>query len=1553
MNTNKMLRLKKLLRSVILAMLLLSAQIPPQVLAAVINGTDGPDTITGTGADDTIYAWGGNDTVNAGNGDDIIYGGSGNDILNGENHNDTIYGEDGDDTLNGGNGNDTLNGGEGNDVINGGGGTDTVVQTANADMTLTNTQLTGQGTDTLNSIERAVLTGGAGNNTLNASAFSGQAFLYGMGGDDTLMGGAGNDTLNGGDGTDTVVQTANADMTLTNTQLTGQGTDTLNSIERAILTGGVGNNTLNASTFSGQVYLYGLAGNDTLRGGSGDDFLDGGEGSDVLYGGGGTDTVVQTANADMTLTNTQLTGQGTDSLNSIERAILTGGAGNNILNASAFSGSVVLNGMGGNDTLMGGAGDDTLDGGDGTDTVVQTVDADMTLTNTSLIGMGNDILISIEQANLTGGASNNVLNASAFTGPVFLYGMGGDDTLMGGAGNDTLDGGDGQDTVEQTADVDMTLTNNSLTGMGLDTLVGIEMAALTGGAGNNTLNASAFSGSVFLTGGAGDDILMGGAGDDTLDGGDGTDTVVQTVDADMTLTDTSLTGMGLDTLISIEIAALTGGASSNLLDASAFSGQAFLYGMGGNDTLLGGAGDDTLDGGDGIDTVVQTIDADMTLTDTSLTGMGLDTLVSIEMAALTGGAGHNVINASGFSGQVNIEGDDGDDTLMGGAGNDTLDGGDGTDTVIQVVNANMTLTDNSLTGMGLDTLISIEIAALTGGAGNNILNASAFSGQVFLYGMGGNDTLMGGEGDDTLDGGDGVDTVVQTIDNDMTLTDTSLTGMGNDTLISIERAELTGGASDNLLDASAFSGQAFLYGMGGDDTLMGGAGNDTLDGGDGTDTVEQTADANMTLTNTSLTGMGLDTLISIEIAALTGGAGNNTLNASAFTGSVFLYGMGGNDILMGGFGNDILEGGSGMDTVMQTANADMTLTDDSLTGMGTDSLDSIERAELIGGAGNNKLDASAFSGQVVLSGMGGDDILMGGEGDDTLDGGDGTDTVVQTIDYDMALTDTSLTGMGNDTLISIERAELTGGASDNILDASAFSGQVFLYGMGGDDILIGGAGNDILDGGDGMDTVEQTADVDMTLTDTSLTGMGLDTLISIEMAVLTGGAGNNILNALGFSGPVILNGGAGDDTLIGGIGDDELVGGDGTDNVVQEVDADMILTDDSLTGMGTDYLDSIERARLIGGAGNNSIDASGFSGQAYLDGGDGDDTLVGGDGDDTIIGGNGNDTITTSFGQDTIIGGEGDDTFLFSGETGSAAPTVVSGGGGFNLFKFLAGASGRVELDTTSDEDTLDFSEYDGAVAIDLALLDVEQNVGYNSAGEDLFITLKGWFKRLIGSAFDDVLLGNDLENEIYGGTGDDQLDGRGGHDLLDGGPGIDTDLDKGDGDTWVNMELPLDPVDDDDDDGGLDDGGGTSTAQFLVPGLIPVTGTLQPLICDAGSNVAVLTTLTGDQVYFKNLCGMQAIVQPAASLPALLPNGRQIVSALSVVIADAEGKVLQQMPPLASITIAFKQTVLVNGGAEVLSWNGTGWVTLISQANGGFIEVEVTQGGLYVLTTR
>ena len=121
-------------------------------------------------------------------------------------------------------------------------------------------------------------------------------------------------------------------------------------------------------------------------------------------------------------------------------------------------------------------------------------------------------------------------------------------------------------------------------------------------------------------------------------------------------------------------------------------------------------------------------------------------------------------------------------------------------------------------------------------------------------------------------------------------------------------------------------------------------------------------------------------------------------------------------------------------------------------------------------------------------------MLIGGAGDDAMDGGLGTDTVVETRDADFALTDTSLTigAEGEETLSSIEAANLTGGSGNNSLIASNFTGAVVLDGGAGNDTLRGGTGADVLIGGAGAaadeliggagtDTVVETRDANFTL----------------------------------------------------------------------------------------------------------------------------------------------------------------------------------------------------------------------------------------------------------------------------------------------------------------------------------------------------------------------------------------------------------------------------------------------------------------------------------------
>lgn len=165
-----------------------------------------------------------------------------------------------------------------------------------------------------------------------------------------------------------------------------------------------------------------------------------------------------------------------------------------------------------------------------------------------------------------------------------------------------------------------------------------------------------------------------------------------------------------------------------------------------------------------------------------------------------------------------------------------------------------------------------------------------------------------------------------------------------------------------------------------------------------------------------------------------------------------------------------------------------------------------------------------------------------------------------------------------------------------------------------------------------------------------MTGLGTDTLDSIEAACLIGGSGDNTLDASGFTGSlVILEGQAGDDILIGRAG--------GIDRVRAQGDGNFVLTDSQLTGLGTDTLLQIDEAQFIGYSGDSVFDASAFTlGLVKMSGGGGDDILVGGTGGDTLDGGQGDDSLVGGLGQDRLTGGLGADIFKFMAieETGAA-----------------------------------------------------------------------------------------------------------------------------------------------------------------------------------------------------------------------------------------------------------------------------------------------------------
>jgi len=1184
---------------------------------------------------------------------------------------------------------------------------------------------------------------------------------------------------------------------------------------------GGGNDTVKAGV--GHDLLYGDAGNDTLDGGAGNDILEGGEGADVLIGGKGNDTAAYTGsheavNVDLAAkTATGGDAQG-DTFDSIEN--LTGSAFDDTLRGDA--GANVIDGGSGDDVLEGRGGADTLVGGDGFDTASYASSAvGVTVNLATGTGSGGDaegdtykgieaVLGSALNDKLTGDANDNKLDGGA--GDDILEGGGGADTLFGGAGTDTA-------TYANSAEgVQVSLATGEGTGgdaegdrlQDIENLTGSRRAdELTGNDANNV-----------LSGGAGDDWLEGNGGADTLIGGDGNDTAsyleaLQGVTASLENSKAN-TGDALgDTYQSIEN--LEGSEYSDVLigDAGANKlwggpGDDQLFGRAGNDILYGGAGADTLDGGDGVD-VADYSGSNEAVNVNLTTGVGTggdadgDTLANIENLigtryadTLVGDANNNTLN-----------GGKGADILVGGAGADFLVGGDGSDTASYVTSntaVHIDMASGVIEGGDAqgDKFDSIENLAgsqgddrLSGDASNNKLSGNG--GNDVLEGRAGNDTLDGGDGDDTLIGGTGADVLIggagtdtanyaasnEAVNVDLTLGRGKGGDAEGDTLSGIENVVATDGNDTLTGNAQA----NVLTGGKGDDVLEGGARADVLDGGGGIDTASYSRAAvgvvaNLVQASANTGDAAGDSYVGIE--NLRGSAYDDTLVGDATDNR--LDGAAGDDLLIGGAGADALVGGDGTDTVSYAASG-RAVTVDLLAGTGLggdaegDTLSGVEN--LIGTAGADRLlgDANANA----LYGGAGNDVLEGRGGADALDGGDGIDTASYAssdagVVASLVSPNSNAGDAAGDTYNSIEN--LTGSAFNDTLAGDA--GENKLDGGDGDDTLMGGAGADTLVGGVGNDTASYAnaaAGVHASLlTPETNTGDALgDSYSSIEN--LTGSNFNDVL--VGTEGNNRLSGLGGDDLLIGGAGADAIDGGDGTDTVTYAASLDGVSVDLS-TGVGTggdaqgDRLRNVEN--LIGSAKDDSL--TGDANANRLEGGAGNDWLEGGAGGDVLIGGAGNDTaayatagaaVTASLLNPAINAGDasGDSYTDIENLTGGAyndtligdvADNRLDGGAGDDV---LQGGAGADTLIGGDGNDTASYST--GASAVVANLANAADNTG--DAAGDSYSSIEN----LVGTNFDDTLLGNDVANRLSGGQGNDLLIGGAGGDTLDGGLGIDT----------------------------------------------------------------------------------------------------------------------------------------------------------------------------------
>ena len=248
---------------------------------------------------------------------------------------------------------------------------------------------------------------------------------------------------------------------------------------------------------------------------------------------------------------------------------------------------------------------------------------------------------------------------------------------------------------------------------------------------------------------------------------------------------------------------------------------------------------------------------------------------------------------------------------------------------------------------------------------------------------------------------------------------------------------------------------------------------------------------------------------------------------------------------------------------------------------------------------------------------------------------------------------------------------------------------------------------------------------------------------------ITGTNGNDILTAVmpgrhrieGLDGDDKLTGGASDDSLYGGNGRDILIGGGGNDSLNGGAGPDQLIGGTgedtaSYLGSSSGVNVSLLTGRGAGGdaAGDTLVGVENLRGSDFADvlvGNATDNRLHGGQGDDLLVGGGGNDSFKGDAGADRFDGGIGTDTADYAGSFSAVTVNLQAG----------VGTAG----DALGDRFT-----------------SIENVIGtfYND--------------KIVGNAAANVLNGSFGDDMLAGGDGADTLEGSFGNDILEGGAGAD-----------------------------------------------------------------------------------------------------------------------------------------------------------------------------------
>ncbi len=259
-------------------------------------------------------------------------------------------------------------------------------------------------------------------------------------------------------------------------------------------------------------------------------------------------------------------------------------------------------------------------------------------------------------------------------------------------------------------------------------------------------------------------------------------------------------------------------------------------------------------------------------------------------------------------------------------------------------------------------------------------------------------------------------------------------------------------------------------------------------------------------------------------------------------------------------------------------------------------------------------------------------------------------------------------------------------------------------------------------------------------------------------------------------------------TIDGRGGDDRLVT-DGSLNTVVNGSLARAPSATLLGGGGNDFL-QVNHGGIVGGLAG--VDADGVVvgpvvGNAYMDGGAGNDTLVSGFGNDVMLGGAGDDSYTWPPGTltDSWDGGAGNDSVLvigndsFLGNPAGDAFSLTAGDNGHVVFKRTNLVQFTVDIANT-ETITLRPGAGDDVVTVgDLTGVRALRNVVVEGgAGNDVLnasAQANACVKVLLdGGDGDDFLQGGAGKDVLAGGSGNDTLIGGSGANILYGGDGDD-----------------------------------------------------------------------------------------------------------------------------------------------------------------------------------